>query len=51
VKKFKDEDNKVVNIQEMHEQERTDMTIDTAKFNTKEGEIIPFDDVDDALVE
>ena len=28
-----------------------DMTIDTNKFNTKEGEIISIDDVDDALVQ
>lgn len=27
------------------------MTIDTTKFNTKEGEIIPIDDVDDSLVQ
>jgi len=27
-----------------------DMTIDTNKFNTREGEIIPIDDVDDSLV-
>lgn len=27
------------------------MTIDTVKFNSKEGEIIPIDDVDDALVQ
>lgn len=27
------------------------MTIDTVKFNTKEGEIIPIDDVDDSLVQ
>ncbi len=40
----------MANLQEIYEQERVDMTIDTVKFNTKEGEIIPIDDVDDSLV-
>ena len=41
----------MLDIVDIYEKERTDMTIDTAKFNTKEGEIIPIDDVDDKLVQ
>ena len=32
------------------DKDRMDMSIDTKKFNSKEGEIIPIDDVDDNLI-